>query len=106
MGDEYIDKLIELLRENNKQQENSRRESTLLMKEQTGAIVKMSTMIENLDRVLQTKPCIVKPKTEKLEQGWRDSSVTTYKWIIGSLIGLIIGILTSVGLYSTHIIVK
>jgi TctA family transporter len=104
VGDEHINQLLDFLKENNKNQEAYRKENNVLMREQTGAIVKMSTMIENLDRVLQTKPCIVKPKTEKLEQGWRDSSVTTYKWIIGSLIGLIIGILTSVGLYSTHIV--
>lgn len=106
MGDEYVNQLMDFLKENNKNQEAYRKENNVLMREQTSAIVKMSTTIENLDRVLTTKPCIVKPKTEKLEQGWRDSSVTTYKWIIGSLLGLIIGILTSVGLYSTHIIVK
>ncbi len=60
MGDEHINQLLDFLKENNKNQEAYRKENNVLMREQTGAIVKMSTMIENLDRVLQTKPCNVR----------------------------------------------
>jgi hypothetical protein len=60
MGDEHINQLLDFLKENNKTQEAYRKENNVLMREQTGAIVKMSTMIENLDRVLQTKPCNVR----------------------------------------------
>lgn len=107
MGDEYIDKLYNLLEKNINQQEAYRKENNILMKEQTGAIIKNTTVMEEVKIALQSKPCIVREKTEELNKGWKDSSISFNKWIIYSLLFLITGILTAVGLYSaptTHII--
>lgn len=106
MGDEHINQLLDFLKENNKQQEAYRKENNILMREQTGAIVKMSTMIENLDRVLTMKPCIVKQKTDTILEECKRTLKTNDKYIIYSLLLLITGILTAIGLYSapTHLI--
>jgi len=104
MGDEYIDKLIELLRENNKQQESSRKESTLLMKEQTGAIVKQNSLLEEVKISLQMKPCMITDREEKINQGWKDTSLSLYRWVISGLFIIIIGILAGVGLFDKTIL--
>ena len=70
MGDEYFDKLFDLLNRNVEQQEAYRKENNVLMKEQTSAIVKNTSMMEEVKIALQTKPCMVTEQKEKLNNGW------------------------------------
>lgn len=107
MRDEYIDKLYDLLQKNMDQQEAYRKENNILMKEQTGAIIKNTAIMEEVKISLQSKPCIVKEKTDILIEECKKTIKSNDRWIIYSLLLLITGILTAVGLYSaptSHII--
>jgi hypothetical protein len=84
-----VEFLKDLIKENSKIQKES-------IKIQTSQL----SALDEIKIALQSKPCIVEKKIEERENGWEKSTVITYKWIIGSLLALIVGILSAFGLYA------
>lgn len=97
MGDDN-DK--DFYREILKSQIELQKDGNKAIRSQNDMLLKQNGILEEIKISLQSKPCINPKMTEKLNKGWESFTVSGYRWIIGSLIGLIIGILTAVGLYT------
>lgn len=81
-------KFIDIAEKNSKQIiENNR-----LMTEQLNAL-------DEIKISLQSKPCIVKKREEKIHEGWKNSSLKLYRFVIGTLFFILIGVLTAFGLF-------
>lgn len=100
MGDDN-DK--DFYREILKSQIEIQKETNRSIQEQSKTLLELNCTMEEIKIALQSKPCIVKEKTEELKKVMESNENSTYKWIIGSLLLLITGILTAVGLYGQHV---
>ncbi len=70
-----------------------------IIQEHGEILVEVKSVLNEIKIALQSKPCIVKEKTEELKRVMQVNENSTYKWIIGSLLVLITGILTAFGFY-------
>ncbi len=101
MIDENFNRLYELLKEDKKDLKEYRKENNSLMREQTEAIVRNTSIMEEVKISLQTKPCINQKEKDKINNGWEKYHVGVMRWIVVLLIVLLAGVLTAVGLYSS-----
>jgi len=70
-----------------------------MIQEHGEILIEQKAILNEIKIALQSKPCIVKEKTEELKRVMEVNENSTYKWIIGSLLVLITGILTAFGFY-------
>lgn len=75
------------------------RENSWQLSENTKVMGDVVNVLEEIKTSLQSKPCIVKDATERMNKGWKDKTLSLYQFVIATLFTILIGILTAFGFY-------
>ena len=80
------------------------RDGNKAIAKQNDMLLKQNGILEEIKISLQGKPCIVEEVEKELNKGWKDTSLSLYRWVISGLFIIIIGILAGVGLFDKTIL--